>query len=234
MQYQAILFDLDGTLLPMDYDEFSKGYFGLLSKTAALYGYEKEPFLSAMMKGVGAMVRNDGTVSNCDRFWETFSEILGPEICDLIPTFDTFYETEFHKTSALTQPTPLSKEAVLLAKEKSESVVLATNPLFPISAVNARLSWIGLSPDDFDIVTDYESCAFCKPNPAYFSELLDALMANPEDCLMIGNNTAEDILPAQKIGLETFLVTDCLIADGPLPKTPKGSLFDLVEFLKTL
>ena len=29
MTYQAILFDLDGTLLPMDLDQFTEGYFHL-------------------------------------------------------------------------------------------------------------------------------------------------------------------------------------------------------------
>ncbi len=231
MQYKAILFDLDGTLLPMDYDEFSKGYFHLLSKVVAPYGYEKEPFLSAMMKGVGSMVKNNGEVSNCDRFWETFSSLLNPEIYDLIPLFDEFYETEFHKTSALTRPNPLAKDAIRLAEEKAEALVLATNPLFPISAVTARLGWVGLSPEDFDLVTDYESCAFCKPNPAYFTEITETLNVAPEDCLMVGNNVVEDILPAQKLGMKTFLVTDCLIADVPIPEGPQGTFDELIQFL---
>lgn len=32
---KAILFDLDGTLLPMDQDEFTKGYFNLLAAKLA-------------------------------------------------------------------------------------------------------------------------------------------------------------------------------------------------------
>ena len=234
MQYKAILFDLDGTLLPMDYDEFSKGYFHLLSKVVAPYGYEKEPFLSAMMQGVASMVKNNGEVPNCDRFWETFSGLLDPEIYNLIPVFDDFYETDFNKTASLTQPNPLAKEAVRIAGEKAEAVVLATNPLFPISAVTSRLSWLGLMPEDFDLVTDYENSAFCKPNPAYFVEITETLNIAPEDCLMVGNNVVEDILPAQKLGLGTFLVTDCLIAEAPLPHCPQGSFSDLIQFLKSL
>mgnify|MGYP000177471382 FL=1 len=42
MTYQAILFDLDGTLLPMDLDQFTEGYFHLLAQTAAPYGYREE------------------------------------------------------------------------------------------------------------------------------------------------------------------------------------------------
>ena len=40
--YEAILFDLDGTLLPMDQDQFTQYYFGLLAKKLAPYGYNAE------------------------------------------------------------------------------------------------------------------------------------------------------------------------------------------------
>ena len=35
MSIKMVLFDLDGTLLPMDMDEFTSGYFRLLAKKAA-------------------------------------------------------------------------------------------------------------------------------------------------------------------------------------------------------
>ncbi len=42
MSIKAVLFDLDGTLLPMDQEEFVKAYFGLLAKRLATLGYEAE------------------------------------------------------------------------------------------------------------------------------------------------------------------------------------------------
>ena len=33
---KAVLFDLDGTLLPMDQDEFTKGYFGTVKSYAQI------------------------------------------------------------------------------------------------------------------------------------------------------------------------------------------------------
>ena len=52
----AILFDLDGTLLPMDNDVFTKGYLSLLSRAIAPHGYEPREMISAMWYGVEAMV----------------------------------------------------------------------------------------------------------------------------------------------------------------------------------
>lgn len=234
MKYEAILFDMDGTLLPMDNEEFTRGYFGLLTKAVSCHGYTKETLIPAMWKGVEAMVRNDGTAPNEARFWEVFSEIFGKEVYDHIPTFDNFYHTQFHAAKAFTQPTPLSRKVVELARKNAEKVVLATNPLFPRCAIDARLSWVNLNSKDFDLVTDYENSHFCKPNPKYYVEICNKLGAEPNRCLMIGNNTVEDISAAAKAGLSTYLVTDCLICEGEMPSCRQGSLAELAEFLEKL
>ena len=235
MKYRAILFDLDGTLLPMDNDKFTKGYFKLLTKAAAVHGYTYETLIPAMWKGVSAMVKNDRSKLNRNAFWEVFAEIFGEEVYSHIPTFDAFYSTDFYKTKELTGPNPLAREAVRLAREKAEKVVLATNPLFPEEAIKARLDFIGLEPQDFDLVTTYDNFGSCKPNPLYYAEIAEKIGVDPADCLMIGNNVEEDIEAARAAGLSTYLVTDCLIAkDGQIPDTPKGSFSELVEFLERI
>ena len=60
---KAVLFDLDGTLLPMDQDVFTKGYFKFLIKKAAPYGYEPEKLISSIWQGTAAMVKNTGPVT---------------------------------------------------------------------------------------------------------------------------------------------------------------------------
>ena len=160
-KYDAILFDLDGTLLPMDNDEFTKGYFSLLAKTLAPYGYTAETMIAAMWCGVAAMVKNDGSRKNSDAFWEVFASILGEKVYDDIPKFDAFYDKEFHAAKAFTQPTESSPLAVSLARKKAGCVVLATNPMFPFVAVKSRMGWTGLTPEMFDLVTDYDNCCVC-------------------------------------------------------------------------
>ena len=43
MEIKNVLFDLDGTLLPMDMEEFTNGYFGLLTQKLAPRGYKLLP-----------------------------------------------------------------------------------------------------------------------------------------------------------------------------------------------
>ncbi len=77
---QAILFDLDGTLLPMDNDYFTKVYFRHLAATAAQWGYTDSGLLvKAVWAGVESMVKNDGRCTNYDAFWQTFGAVMGPD-----------------------------------------------------------------------------------------------------------------------------------------------------------
>ena len=73
MKLTTILLDLDGTLLPMDNDAFTKGYFKLLAAKLSPHGYEPKQLVDAIWTGTAAMVKNDGARSN----EETFCDISG-------------------------------------------------------------------------------------------------------------------------------------------------------------
>lgn len=206
----TLLFDLDGTLLPMELESFTNTYFKLLAKKAAPYGYEPETLVAAVWKGTKAMVMNDGSRPNDQRFWEVFAGELGNEVLDLRPVFDKFYAEEFNGAKVATRDNPLAKQAVDAAKRSGLTVVLATNPLFPAVGVATRLGWLGLSPEDFSYVTTYENSSYCKPNPPYYTQLLERIGKRPDECLMAGNDVREDALAARKAGLGAYLITDCL------------------------
>ncbi len=214
----TVLFDLDGTLLPMDNEVFTKGYFkGLVAKLAPL-GYDPKTLVDCVWRGTAAMVKNDGTRPNVERFWETFAA-LNPEVWDPahMALTDSFYSNEFHAAKQFTGENPLAKELINALKADGYEVVLATNPLFPKVGIEARLSWIGLTCEDFSLVTSYENMHYCKPNPQYYEEILKMIGKKPEECLMVGNNTDEDCAAAAAAGLKTVLVTDCLINESCTP-----------------
>ena len=73
----TILFDLDGTLLPMDQDAFTEYYFKLLAGKMAPLGYGPKQLIAAVWDGTKAMVKNDGTCKNEKAFWTRFTQLYG-------------------------------------------------------------------------------------------------------------------------------------------------------------
>ena len=128
MKKQAILFDLDGTLLPMVQEAFTNGYFQFLAAKVAPYGYDPRKLVPSLWKGVAAMVKNDGAMTNDQRFWEVFCAAMDRDCRQEEPVFDEFYRTEFHQAKQFTGPNPLAPALVAAAREKAEKVILATNP----------------------------------------------------------------------------------------------------------
>ena len=214
MSIKAVLFDLDGTLLPLDQDKFVMHYLGLLAKRLALIGYDKDKLMKVMWAGVGAMVKNDGICTNEEIFWKVFTDAFGQESLNDKPFIDEFYENEFNQISKVCGFAKEAKEIVEFVKEKGKLPVLATNPLFPHMATENRMRWAGLEPKMFAAYTTYEDCHYCKPNPKYYEELLQKLELKPEECIMVGNDFDEDILATEKLGMQGFLLTDCLLNRG--------------------
>lgn len=235
MKIKAVLFDLDGTLLPMDQDEFVKVYFGLLARWMAAHGYEAKAIVGGVMAGIEAMVRNDGSVTNEVAFWDCFAGLLGDAVREEKRYLEEFYRKEFRKTREGCGFRPEAKEVVALAGQGGRKVVLATNPLFPSLATEQRIDWAGLSTSDFEWFTTYENSSHCKPNPNYYREVLDKIGCVPEECLMIGNDVAEDMV-AETLGMKVFLLTDHLInkKGADIDAYPHGGFAELKAFLENL
>ncbi|MDO4299429.1 MAG: HAD family hydrolase [Lachnospiraceae bacterium] len=232
MDLKAILFDMDGTLIPMDQEIFVQGYLKELSEVLCPLGVNPEKLVAAIWDGTGAMMANDGQRRNDEVFWEHFLRIC-PDVPGMMPALDRFYREEFHKVKVYTGENPLAAEAVRLAHGNGRKVVLATNPLFPMDGQMTRMSWVGLRMEDFDLVTSYETDWFCKPNPQYYHSICERIGVAPQECLMIGNDEKEDMYAAAAAGMNCYLVTDTCILREKYPwNGEKGTFAELVEKLK--
>lgn len=233
MKLTTVLFDLDGTLLPMDNDAFTKGYFKLLAAKLAPYGYDARQLVDGIWAGTAAMVSNDGSQSNEAAFWKKFAGIFGEKALADKPLFDEFYEKEFQTAKGLCGFNPNAAIAVHTVKEMGLRVALATNPIFPAVATQSRIRWAGLEPEDLELYTTYENIGFCKPNPDYYREIAERLGVRPEECLMVGNDVTEDMV-ASVTGMQVFLLTDCLINKErkDISVYPRGSFRQLIDFIE--
>ncbi len=231
----TILFDLDGTLLPMDLDVFLKHYLAGMARKMAPHGYDAQMLSKAIWEGTEAMVRNDGTQSNEAVFWNVFTSIFGEAALKDRPLFEDFYQTDFQALKSICGFDPRAAEAIRQIIDAGYRVALATNPLFPAIATLSRIRWAGLNPDDFELITTYENSRYSKPNPDYYRDVMAALDVKPEECLMVGNDVSEDMV-AKTLGAQVFLLTDCLINkhDQDLRAYPKGSFPELLSFIRRL
>lgn len=232
MKIKTVLFDLDGTLLPMDQDAFTKGYFRLLAAKVAHRGYEPKALVDGVWAGTAAMVANDGSCTNEEAFWKRFASIFGERVYTDKPLFDEFYRVDFQQARAFCGYNPDAAWALARIREHGCRVALATNPLFPSFATESRICWAGLEPEDFELFTTYENSRHCKPNPDYYRDVIEALGVRAEDCLMVGNDADEDMI-AETLGMQTFLLTDCLInkKDRDINAWPHGGFAELVKYV---
>lgn len=230
-----VFFDLDGTLLPMDQSKFTKIYFNNLAAKMQERGYDGKLFLDALMKGVVAMITNDGSKPNEQLFWDYMIDTFDEKILDEKSVIDEFYNNEFYDTKAACSCNPLVAEVLSQVKKMGLHAVLATNPVFPAVASEIRMQWGGAHPEDFEYITTYENSAYCKPNPEYFIDLMKKLGTTADECLMVGNDVNDD-MSARKAGLKVFLLTDCLLnpKNEDISSYPQGGFAELIEYIKTL
>ena len=235
MQIKMVLFDLDGTLLPMDQDKFVETYFGLLAKKLAPHGYETKALLRGIGTGIRAMVCNDGSKTNEEAFWDAFCGLFGDKARADLPLFEAFYQNDFVGAKSVCGFDPQAAETVRAIKARGFRVALATNPLFPAAATHQRIRWAGLEPEDFELVTTYEDSKTCKPNPDYYREVAARLGVQPEECLMVGNDVGEDMI-ARSIGMQVFLLPACLINRGneDISRYPHGGFGELLQFIEKM
>ncbi len=231
----TILFDLDGTLAPFAQDAFIQAYFKALVSRVEPMGYKPDVMVDALWQGVSAMIGNDGGRTNRQIFWESFTQKLGIQAMALENILNDFYAREFDSVRTVLGETVDRGPLLRGLREKGYGLVLATNPIFPAVAVETRLGWVGLRPEDFDYVTTYENSRRSKPNPDYYRDILAHIGRRGERCLMAGNNPVDD-MAALQAGISVYLVTDYLEnPDGaPIEDYPHGGFRDLAASLERL
>jgi FMN phosphatase YigB (HAD superfamily) len=229
---RAILLDLDGTLLANPMGTFIPAYLQALGRYLAAQ-VEPERLVAELLRATRAMEANDGTgATNEETFAAMFFPALGGERQALEPVFARFYAEEFPRLQGLTSPVAAARPLVHWAFERELQVVIATNPLFPRTAIEQRLAWAGVSVEEFPyaLVTTYEEMHATKSHPAYYREILARLGRTPEECLMAGDDWEWDVRPAVELGFHAWWVAapDAKRPGEDLPLLGQGSLASLL------
>jgi len=230
----ALLFDLDGTLLDSDMNVFMPHYFrALAAKLAPLVPADR--LLDALLTSTRAMMRrSDHTMTNKDAFWADFLPRVGCSMTALEPLIDEFYRNDFPTLRRYTVTKPEARLVIEAAFARGFIVAIATQPVFPLVAIQQRLTWAGVADFPYALVTCYENMHTTKPDPAFYTEICEHIGRPAQACLMIGNEPEADIRPAAAAGLHTFWLTDQGQLEPPdLPADYTGTLDDVRRLIET-
>lgn len=230
---RAVLFDLDGTLLDLDLRAFLARYFAALEVASSELVDERhggvEGFMAALQSAVGAMMEpHDGT-TNRDVFYARLLESTGVDLAVHWPVYERFYADVFPTLRDTAGPADGGRESVETALELGFKVAIATNPIFPRSAIEQRIAWAGLDDLALPVITTYEEMLACKPSPLYFRQTAEMLGVAPQDCLMVGDDRVLD-LGAADVGMRTYYVGREPAASADM----QGSMTELPGLLRRL
>lgn len=229
-----LLLDLDDTLIGNPMERFVPAYLkGLAGRMAP--AADPDMLIKVLLEATRHMVEDtDPGLTLEEKFDSVFFPGLDLDRFEVQALIDTFYKDDFPGLASLTRPFPAATRLVAQAISQGDRVAIATNPLFPRTAILQRLAWAGLPPEQvpFVIIPSYETFHFGKPNPAYFAELLAQVGWPEEPVVMVGDDPRMDIEPARKLGLPVFWIANPATPwPGSAPEPPRGSLDDILPWL---
>jgi FMN phosphatase YigB (HAD superfamily) len=230
----AVLYDLDDTLLVNPIKVFVPAYLEALTTFMADH-VDPQVLSDSLLAAIRVMDDDtDPSRSNAEVFFEAFLPPLGRPRPELESLFGRFYAEAFSDLRSLTSPAAGARSAVDWARRIVGRVVVATNPVFPETAITQRIRWAELEPDLFDFVTNLESSHATKAHPAYYHEIVERLGVAPDSCVMVGDNWRWDVANPVNAGMAAWWIADpgTPRPDTTIPILGQGPLTDFVAFAR--
>lgn len=228
-----ILFDMDGTLIGCSVEEFLKPYYAAIVKKFA-GRHDAKQIADTVLKGAVPMIENDGSRTNREAFFAFAEGRTDMNAEEFESSMTEFYNNEYSVVADVINPKPLIVEAVDILRKKGYRLVVTTNPLFPLVALESRLKWGEYDPSAFEFVTSYETSRYAKPSVGYYTEVLERLGMDPSESMIVGNDRHEDIETGKAAGMKTYWLTDTPIDNCAAEPDEKGRSKDFLAFVNAL
>jgi len=203
---KAVLFDLDNTLILFEEEKFLGGYYPVLAARFAGI-FPNGQFAERLMKATVVLRDNDGSKINRELFLGAFCDGLSVNRDEVWVRFEQFFSLDFDMFRDAVTAAPGAEAAFRHVKERGLKIVVATNPIWPLVVQKKRLAWAGLADIDVDLITHIDNMSYCKPQLGYFSQICQMISVKPGECLMVGDDPANDMVAA-RTGMKTYQTTD--------------------------
>ena len=202
----AILFDLDKTLILYDEVQFYQAYFPKISR-AFIDIWQPAEFRRRLIAATLALLQNDGSRTNAEYFLDEFANGYPQRRGELWQRLMRFYATDYDDIQVPVASPDSLHEVIDQLLAKGLKLVIASNPIFPLSVQMKRLGWVGLDHIPFELITTIENMTFVKPRVEYYIEICRKIREVPQACMMVGNDAVNDMVAASA-GLKTYLASD--------------------------
>lgn len=204
---KAILLDLDNTLLQNPDRDFATAFLGQLKAHFAeqLDDAGASTQFHQALRSLSDTARN-GQQTNLDRIVEAMGISDLDQTERITASINNFYTGPYHHLQSCIQPVAGAADLIHQLRDAGYTLVIATNPFYPTTAIQERMVWGGLPTDDdlYALITGADVMHFCKPDPAYYAEILGRVGVEPDEAIMIGDSQRNDIRPAQTLGIRTY------------------------------
>lgn len=211
---QAILFDMDGTLIDTE-----KYYRVVWPRTLAFFGYEMSDEQALRMRSLGSPFGDEQL-----RAW--YGEQLD---CGAVRE----KRREFLEACVKEQGISCKPGAVELLKElRRRGIVSAVATATNMAQANRYLQLAGLT-EYFDRIISAHMVKEGKPSPDVYLYACQQLGMKPEDCMAV-EDSPNGVLSAARAGCKTVMIPDQTAADEELRKYLFAEAEKLTDILKLL
>lgn len=230
---KAILLDLDNTLLHNADRVFAPEYMQLADHYfEQRWGYKPVSAVMVQMIRIVTGV-HDFQLTNTATAISLIADATGQSLEEIQAGFDDFYREVYPQLQRCVEPNPTTAGLFDYLRQKDYALVIATNSLYSAEAIRQRLVWAGLpdQSDTYALVTNSDNMHFAKPDPAYYAEIIARVGVEPDEAIMVGDNPINDLIPAQRIGLHTYHVTDYYDGSPFEQADSSGSLGNFLQMI---
>ncbi len=213
---KAVLLDMDNTLLHNPDARFAAAFRGLFDQFFRdEFGVEGS--VAALRDGFSNIGRTRETFpTNAEAMLDCLELALPLSREEIAGSMARFYDEIYGALEPFIEPVAGADTLIKQLLEQGLLVAVATNPLYPESAILQRLEWAGLGDwiSEFAFITHSENMHYAKPQPEYHAEVIARVGVEPDEALMVGDSAVNDIQPARFMGSPAWhLASDGSLAD---------------------
>ena len=191
-RYQAILFDLDGTLID-NYASFWQAFDGFAAEFPNVFRTEDEVQRATWIDVYYRSNRKSAYQAFCKRYgWQD------------APEFDEVWKLWFSHYVRHAKPFPWTVDLLTHLQEKQIAIGILTNGSSEYQWEKLRSSSLNRY---FEHVLVSEEIGIAKPSPEPYRLIAELLDVSVGDCLFVGDTPHTDILGAKNAGMDSLLVS---------------------------